>query len=117
MPRRLMIELESAEELLRLAALVNTPFVMLDTRSSVLFLPDRGWEPAVFARLDSGSPWSGARCAVVNLLRGTIRPSEEPSTEAGEFTVSIVRARGIIRPRARTRAPAQATAREGGEGE
>ncbi|MEM2233666.1 MAG: hypothetical protein QXP81_09045 [Nitrososphaerota archaeon] len=95
MPRRLMIELEGPEELLRLAALANAPYVMLDIKNSVLFLMDRSGSQVIYARLGSESPWLGARHALVSLVRGTVRPSDSPSAEPGEASVAIIRVRRI----------------------
>lgn len=95
MVRRLTIELEAPEELLMLAAMLGSPCVMLDVPNSVLFLPDRGGSQVYFARLGDGSPWSRARYAVINSMRSSVRPSDEPSMEPGEVSVRIIRVKRI----------------------
>jgi hypothetical protein len=44
-----------------------------------------------YVKLSDGSPWMSARFAVVNEFKGEVRPSDVPSTEVDEVSITIIR--------------------------
>jgi hypothetical protein len=87
---RVLIELESPEELFRLARAAGWILIFLYSKKRRLFMTDRAGY-MYYVRLSDGSPWMSARFAVVNELKGEVRPSDFPSIEADEVSIAIIK--------------------------
>jgi hypothetical protein len=87
---RTFFEFESPEELFRIAAAADWPAVLLNARKRMLFAMV-GFGYVYYAKITDDSPWMSARFAIVNELKGYVRPSDAPSTEADEASIAIVR--------------------------
>jgi len=87
---RVLIKLESPEELFRLARAAGWTLIFLYPKKRTLFMTDRA-NSTYYVRLSDGSPWMSARFAIVNELKGEVRPSDFPSTEADEVSIAIIR--------------------------
>jgi hypothetical protein len=87
---RVYIKLESPEELFRLARAAGWTLIFLYPKRRTLFMTDRAGY-FYYVRLSDDSPWMSARFAVVNEFKGEVRPSDEPSTEADEVSIAIIR--------------------------
>jgi len=85
-----LIELESPEELFRLARAAGWTLIFLYPKRRRLFMSGRAGY-IYYVRLSDGSPWMSARFAVVNEFKGEVRPSDVPSTEADEVSIAIIR--------------------------
>jgi hypothetical protein len=87
---RVYIKLESPEELFRLARAAGWTLIFLYPKRRTLFMTDRA-NSTYYVRLSDDSPWMSTRFAIVNELKGEVRPSDFPSTEADEVSIAIIR--------------------------
>jgi hypothetical protein len=92
---RTFFEFESPEELFRIAAAAHWPAVLLNAKKLMLFAVV-GFGHVYYAKITDDSPWMSTRFAIVNELKGYVRPSDVPSTETGEASIAIVRVSRIF---------------------
>ncbi|MCS7094629.1 MAG: hypothetical protein NZ988_02305 [Thaumarchaeota archaeon] len=91
--RVIAVELESPEDLLRLASLLPVPFVNYSIEERVVFLPFGGigrTGAVYYARL--GEPLN-SRFAHVNRLKGSVTFGDAASMEPNVVNVEIIRVR------------------------
>jgi hypothetical protein len=102
-----LIELESPEELFRIAGAADWPAVLLHAKRRMLFaMVGTGY--VYYAKITDDSPWMSAKFAIVNELKGYVRPSDAPSTEADEASIAIVRVSRIFSAKRRRQRVAHA---------
>ncbi|MEN3047925.1 MAG: hypothetical protein ABDH63_03990 [Candidatus Caldarchaeales archaeon] len=90
-PRLVALELQSPEDLFRLASLLPAPFVNYSADEGVVFIPLGGLSRAgtvYFARVGGELR---SRFAHVNRLRGTVSFGDEASLEPNVVNVEIIR--------------------------
>jgi hypothetical protein len=104
---RTFFEFESPEELFRIAAAAHWPAVLLNARKRMLFAVV-GFGYVYYAKITDDSPWMSARFAIVNELKGYVRPSDAPSAEADEASIAIVRVSRIFSAKRRKQRVAHA---------
>jgi hypothetical protein len=91
---RILVEIESPEEFFRLARMAGWARVLLHTKKQTLFVIDKSGY-VYYVKVSGDSPWMSAKFAVVNELKEDVRPSNLPSTNAGDMNIAIIRITGI----------------------
>jgi hypothetical protein len=59
---------------------------LLHTKRQTLFMMDRAGY-VYYVKVSGDSPWMSAKFAIVNDLKGEVRPSDLPSTEANDVSI------------------------------
>jgi hypothetical protein len=104
---RAFFEFESPEGLFRIAGAADWSAVLLHAKKRMLFAMV-GTCYVYYAKVTDDSPWMSAGFAVVNELKGYVRPSDFPSTEADEASIPIVRVSRIFSAKRRKQRVAHA---------